>query len=259
MQRNLTLLFAAALAAGTAAAAPADFSVNGERISAAAQQKLIDAGLAQGRGPADKLEAMVKDQLIARTLLVQEANKRKLAQDPEVADMIQQTRATILADAVLDAHLKAHPVTDAEILAAYNAQKQRYGDTEYRVRHILVATEPEAQAVLKRLRAGEDFAKVAKEVSTDNGTKESGGDLEWASPGSMVPEFGEAMKSQKKGEVSAAPVKTRFGYHILRVDDTRPAELFPALEHTKSQIREVLTQKKMSDYVESLRAKAVIR
>ena len=67
------------------------------------------------------------------------------------------------------------------------------------------------------------------------------------------------MKSQKKGEVSAAPVKTRFGYHILRVDDTRPAELFPALEHTKSQIREVLTQKKMSDYVESLRAKAVIR
>ena len=256
---KLTVMLAAALAGGAALAAPADFSVNGERISADAQQKMINAALAQGRGPLEKVETMVKEQLIARTLLVQEANRLNMAQDPETADTLRQTRETILADAALSAYLKAHPVTDAEIQAAYDEQKARYGGTEYRVRHILVATEPEAQAVLKRLRAGEDFAAVAREVSIDNGTKESGGDLEWTSPSSMVPEFGAAMKSQKKGEVSRAPVKTSYGWHVLRVDDTRPSELFPALEHTKPQLREMLTQKKMNDYVESLRAKAVIR
>lgn len=260
MRKKIVAALAASLfAAGAACATPADFTVNGEKITAQAQEQLLQAAAAQGQERTPELEEAVKNRLIAQTLLVQEANRSKLDRNPLVARAIAESRAQILSSAAITSYVKAHPVTEEEIQAAYDKQKREYGDTEYRVRHILVSTEAEAEKALSRLKAGEDFAKLAEELSMDPGSKANGGDLDWASPSMMVPPFAEAMRTQKTGEVSAKPVKTQFGYHILKVEASRPAELFPALEHAKPQIRQGLTQERVNAYIESLRSKAVIK
>ena len=142
--------------------------------------------------------------------------------------------------------------------SAIDVEKAAYGATEYHVRHILVSSEADAEKVLQRLKSGEDFAKVAKDVSIDTGTKDNGGDLDWASPSSMVKPFGDAMKTQKVGAVSAKPVHSQFGWHILQVMESRPAELFPAFDRAKLQIEQNLTRERVNAYVDGLVAKAKI-
>lgn len=260
MQKKIiSVLAAGLLATGAVHAASADFTVNGEKITATQQERMIQAAVAQGQARTPELEEAIKNHLIGQALLVQEASRQNLEKNPLVASALAEARSRILSGAAISSLLKAHPVTDAEIQAAYDKQKKLYGDTEYHVRHILVGTEAEARKVIERLKAGEDFAKLASELSTDSGSKENGGDLDWASPSTMVEPFASAMRSQKEGEVSAAPIHTQFGYHVLKVEAKRPAELFPALEHAKSQIRQDLTQEKVNAFIEELRKKAVIR
>lgn len=260
MQKKLIAALAAGLlAAGAASAAPADITVNGEKITAETQERMLQAVIAQGQERTPELEEAVKSRLIAQVLLVQEAKRLKLAENPIVARALSDSRTQILSGAAITSYVKAHPVTEDEIKAAYEKQKREYGDTEYRVRHILVATEAEAQKALARLKAGEDFAKLAEELSTDPGSKANGGDLDWASPSMMVPAFAQAMRTQKTGAVSEKPVKTQFGYHILKVEASRPAELFPAYEHARAQLRQELTQERVNAYIESLRSKATIK
>ena len=259
MHMKLVVLAAAGvLAAHSALAAVTDVTVNGTKISAAAQEKIIQAAMAQGQERTPQLEKDVRERLIGEQLLVDAALSQKLDKEQPVIELLAQSRSNILAGAALNRYLKNHPVTEAEIRADYDQKKAQYGATEYHVRHILTQTQKEAEDALKRIRAGEDFAKVAREVSIDNGTKDNGGDLDWASPSSMVKPFADAMKAQKVGEVSSQPVKSEFGYHILLVEATRPAELFPAYEHAKPTLRQELVQKKVFEYIESLRSKASI-
>lgn len=259
MKKTLAAAAAACLlASGAASAAVADFTVNGQKVTAAEQEQMLQAAAAQGQERTPELEAFVKDRLTDHTLLVQEAKSQKLESDPAIARQIEQARSAILAQAALGKYLRANTVTEDQIKAAYEAEKAAYGPTEYRVRHLLVKTETEAQKALERIKSGEDFAKVAEEVSIDQGSKANGGDLDWASPAQMVKPFGDAMKSQKKGELSAKPVQTQFGFHVLRVEDTRAAELFPAYEHMKPQLRKDLTEQKVRGYLDGLRAKAKI-
>ncbi len=252
-------LAAIACAALPASAAVSDFTVNGRTISAATQEHYIQAAAAQGLQRNPELERSIREGLANQEVLVQEAERQKLTDDKDTALRLKEARDSILANEVIMKYLKANPVTESELKAAYDKEKASYGPSEYHVRHILVKTKAEANKVISRIKSGEDFGKVAKEVSIDEGTKANGGDLDWTSPSSMVPPFAEAMKSQKVGAVSASPVQSQFGFHVLQVIAKRPAELFPSYEHVKPEIRKQLTAQKRKAYIDSLVKKAVIK
>jgi peptidyl-prolyl cis-trans isomerase C len=150
---------------------------------------------------------------------------------------------------------KKNPVTDAEIAAEYDKVKAQNAGTEYRARHILVEKEDEAKKLIAELKAGAKFEDLAKKHSKDTGSGENGGDLDFATAGTYVPEFGQAMVKLKKGEMTAEPVKTQFGFHIIRLEDTREAQ-FPPLAEVKGQIQQNLAQQKLTKYREDVRAKA---
>ena len=146
-------------------------------------------------------------------------------------------------------------MTDAEAKAEYDKFKAQATGTEYRARHILVEKEDEAKALLKQLNGGAKFDDLAKKHSTDKGSGANGGDLDFAKPESYVPEFGQAMIALKKGETTAAPVKSQFGWHIIKLEDTRDAQ-FPPFDEVKPQVMQRLSQQKLQAYQEDLRKKA---
>lgn len=259
MKATAAILAGVIFASAPAFAAVSDVTVNGHKITAAEQEHLIQGAVAQGNQRTPQLEENVKHALVAQEVLLEEAAKQKLeTTDAAVRSALRQAKNNILSQAVIAKYMKAHPVTEAEVRAAYDREKAAYGATEYHVRHILVSSEADAEKVLQRLKSGEDFAKVAKDVSIDTGTKDNGGDLDWASPSSMVKPFDDAMKTQKVGAVSAKPVHSQFGWHILQVMESRPAELFPAFDRAKLQIEQNLTRERVNAYVDGLVAKAKI-
>jgi peptidyl-prolyl cis-trans isomerase C len=152
---------------------------------------------------------------------------------------------------------KKHPIADAEIKAEYDKFKATTGDKEYHVHHILVETEDQAKAIIVKLKAGTKFEDLAKQ-SKDPGSAANGGDLDWATPAAFVKPFSDAMVALKKGDITDTPVKTQFGYHVIRLDDVRAAKV-PTLEELKPQITEALQQRKIQAYQEELRAKATIK
>jgi peptidyl-prolyl cis-trans isomerase C len=150
---------------------------------------------------------------------------------------------------------KKASVTDAEVQAEYDKFKAQSSGTEYKARHILVEKEDEAKAIVAKLKAGAKFEDLAKASSKDPGSAQNGGDLDFAAPSSYVPEFSQAMVALKKGDYTEVPVKTQFGYHIIKLEDTRAAT-FPPLADVKPQIQQRLTQQKAAAIRDELRAKA---
>ena len=148
-------------------------------------------------------------------------------------------------------------MTDADIKAEYDKFVAANGGKEYRARHILVEKEEQAKAILASLKKGGKFEDIAKKQSKDPGSGANGGDLDWASAGNFVKEFSDAMVALKKGQVTDAPVKSQFGFHIIRLDDVREAQL-PKLDDVKAQISQQLQQAKMGTFQQELRAKARI-
>ena len=148
-------------------------------------------------------------------------------------------------------------VTDADVQAEYDKFVAANGGKEYRARHILVETEAQANAILASLKKGGKFEDIAKKQSKDPGSGANGGDLDWAAPGNFVKEFSDAMIALKKGEVTPAAVKSQFGFHIIRLDDVREAQL-PKLEDVKPQISQQLQQQRMATFQQELRAKAKV-
>jgi peptidyl-prolyl cis-trans isomerase C len=154
-------------------------------------------------------------------------------------------------------YVKKNPVKDADIKAEYDKVKAQSGDKEYHARHILVATEDEAKQIIAKLKGGAKFEELAKQ-SKDPGSAQNGGDLDWASPANFVPEFSKAMTSLQKGAITETPVKSQFGYHVIKLEDVRPTK-FPSLEEVKQQVTEQLQQRKLAAYREELRKKAKIQ
>ncbi len=152
--------------------------------------------------------------------------------------------------------VKKNPVKDADIKAEYDKYKGQMGDKEYHARHILVKTEEEAKALIAKLKAGGKFEELAK--AGLDGTAQKGGDLDWANPANYVPDFSKAMVALKKGEITETPVKTQFGYHVIKLEDVRAAK-FPAFEEVKQQVAEQLQQRKLQAYQEELRKKAKVQ
>jgi len=192
----------------------------------------------------------VLDQMINMQLIAAQADKDGLANDPDIATRLVLVRTQVLADAAAQKYLKSHEPTDEELHAAYDAATDK---TEYHAAHILVPTKEKAEQIIKKLKGGAKFEDVAKAESTDT-SKANGGDLGWFTTARMVKPFGDAVKSMKKGEISAEPVQTQYGWHIIRLDDTRDAPF----DQFKPQLTNGILQKKFQAYIESLRATAKI-
>ena len=230
--------------------------VNGKSVPSSRADAMVKQMATQGQQDSPQLRAMVKEELINREILIQEADKQGLGTTPDVKNQVEIARQSIIIRALVQDYLKKHPVSDAEIKAEYDRFKSQAGDKEYKARHILVEKEDDAKAIIVKLKGGAKFEELAKQ-SKDTGSAANGGDLDWASPASFVKEFSTAMVGLQKGQMTETPIKTQFGYHIIKLDDVRAAKV-PTLEEVKPQIAESLQQKKLQAFQQELRAKAKV-
>jgi peptidyl-prolyl cis-trans isomerase C len=276
MQRTLRNL-AVALVAGTfaVAAGAQDKAEKASKKSAAAStssgkvvvngvtipQSRIDAMnrelSAQGQPDTDERKLAVKEELINREVLAQAAQKRGLDKNPDIAAQMDMARQAVLVRALFEEEVKKNPITDAQLQQQYEVFKGSMGTNEYKVRHILVDKEEDAKAIIAELNKGGDFAKIAKEKSKDPGSKDNGGDLDWGPSARYVKPFADAVTSMQKGQTTATPVKTDFGYHVIRLDDVRPLTV-PPFSELKEQFRQRAQQAQIQKLVMDLRQKAKV-
>ncbi len=231
--------------------------VNNKPIPKQRVDDFVAALVAQGRPDTPELRAAVREELIARELFVQEAEKKGLTRNADVQRQLDNVRQDILIRALIRDHLKANPIKDDEIKAEYDKIRAQAGDKEYHARHILVEKEDEAKDIIAQLKKGAKFEELAKK-SKDTGSAQSGGDLDWNTPQTFVKEFSDAMVKLEKGKFTETPVKTQFGYHVIRLDDVREAKA-PPLEQVRPQIQQELERHRVQALQQSLRAKAKIQ
>ena len=249
------LALSAALALPLAAAAQNITTVNGKPVPKSRVDALLSQASKQGQAKTPELETQVRDEVVLREMFMQEAEKRGLAQSAEYKSQMELARQTILIRELFTDYQKKNPVTEDEVKAEYEKFKGQSAGTEYRARHILVEKEDEAKALIAQIKGGAKFEDLAKKSSKDPGSGANGGDLDFAAPGSYVPEFSQAMVKLKKGEMTETPVKSQFGFHIIRLDDTRDAQ-FPAFDEVKAQIQQRLAQMKLQKFQDDMRKAA---
>ncbi len=231
--------------------------VNGKAVPKTRMEALAQQVARSGRPITPDVEAQIKEEVIAREIFMQEAQKRGLDATDDYKAQIELAKQTILIRELFSKFQETNAVSDADIQVEYDKFVAANGGKEYRARHILVETEAQANAILASLKKNGKFEDIAKKQSKDPGSGANGGDLDWAAAGNYVKEFSDAMVSLKKGETSAAPVKSQFGFHIIRLDDVREAQL-PKLEDVKPQIAQQLQQQRMANFQQELRAKAKV-
>ncbi|MBC3879014.1 peptidylprolyl isomerase [Undibacterium sp. FT79W] len=231
--------------------------VNGKAIPSSRVDAMVKQLASQGQQDSPQLRAMVKQELINREVLMQEAEKSGLASNAEVKNQLEIARQSLLIRALMIDYVKKNPVSDAEVQAEYDKAKTQAGDKEYHAYHILVEKEDDAKAIILKLKAGAKFEELAKQ-SKDTGSAAKGGDLDWATPATFVPAFSQAMTALQKGQFTETPVKTEFGFHIIKLDDVRTAK-FPTLEEVKPQIVDGLQQQKVQAYQQALVKKAKVQ
>ena len=231
--------------------------VNGKAIPKERAEALKQQVERSGRPVTPELEGQIKEEVIAREIFMQEAQKRGLEASPDYKAQMELARQTILIRELFLNQQKKDPVTDAEIQAEYDKFVAANSGKEYKASHILVEKEEEAKAIVASLKKGGKFEEIAKKQSKDPGSGAKGGDLDWATPSSYVSEFTEAMIKLEKGKTTQEPVKSQFGWHIIRLDDVREAQL-PKLDEVKPQISQQLQQMKVTKFQDELRAKAKV-
>ena len=249
------LALSAALALPLAAAAQNITTVNGKPVPKSRVDALLSQASKQGQPKTPELETQVRDEVVLREMFMQEAEKRGLSQSAEYKSQMELARQTILIRELFNEFNKKNPTSDAEVQAEYDKFKSQSSGTEYRARHILVEKEDDAKALITQIKGGASFEELAKKNSKDPGSGQNGGDLDFANPGSYVPEFSQAMVKLKKGEMTDAPVKSQFGFHIIKLEDTREAK-FPPLEEVKAQIQQRLGQVRMAKFRDDIKAKS---
>lgn len=232
--------------------------VNGKPVPKARVDLLASQVSKSGRPVDEKMLEELKNEVIAREIFLQEAQKRGLDTSEDFKAQMELARQTFLIRELFLNQQKANPVTDAEIKAEYDKFATANGGKEYKARHILVEKEEDAKKIIADLgKKKVKFEDVAKKQSKDPGSGAQGGDLDWATPNSYVPEFAEALLKLKKGETTAAPVKSQFGWHVIRVDDIRDAQL-PSMDEMRPQIAQQLQQQKLGEFQDNLRKSAKI-
>ncbi|MDR0776452.1 MAG: peptidylprolyl isomerase [Azonexus sp.] len=231
-------------------------TVNGQAIPQSVYDAFMTEQKAQGAQDGPELQNAVKEELIRRELLAQEAKKRGLDKKDTVPGQVELAKQAVLIRAYLTDYVRTNPITEERLKAEYETIKANIGETEYKVHHILVEKEDEAKAIIAKLDKGEKFSELAKQ-SKDPGSRDNGGDLGWNSPAAYVKPFGEALPQLKKGEYTKTPVKTDFGYHVIQVEDSRPASP-PPYEQVKQQLQQRASQQQIEQLVKDLRAKAKV-
>ena len=231
--------------------------VNGKAVPKARVDALAAQLSKSGRPVTPDMQGQLKDEIIAREIFMQEAQKRGLDATDDYKTQMELARQTLLIRELFADFQKKNPVTDADIKAEYDKFAAANGGKEYRARHILVEKEDDAKAIIVSLKKGGKFDDIAKKQSKDPGSGANGGDLDWASAGSYVKEFSDAMVKLNKGQLTDAPVKSQFGFHIIRLDDVREAQL-PKFDDVKPQIAQQLQQQKLAKFQDDLRATAKI-
>lgn len=254
----LAAVVAATISALLPAAAVAQnvATVNGKPVPKSRVEALIQQVTKSGqqqRSP--ELEAQVKDEVVRREIFMQEAEKRGVPQTADYKVQMDLARQMLLIRGLMEDYRAKNPVSDADAQVEYNKFKAENSGSEYRARHILVEKEEDAKALIAQIKAGADFAELAKKNSKDTGSAQNGGDLDFANPNNFVPEFSKAMTALEKGQVTPEPVKSEFGYHVIKLEDIRPAT-FPAFDDVKAQIKQRIEQQKMAEFQESLIKKA---
>ncbi|SDR21312.1 peptidylprolyl isomerase [Paraburkholderia tuberum] len=232
--------------------------VNGTPIPKSRADALIQQLVHQGQQDTPQLQQAVREELVNREILMQEALRRGLPNRPDVKAQIAVAQQTVVLRALIEDFVKNNQPTDAEITARYNALVKDAGGKEYHLHHILVDNEQQAKELIAKIKAGASFEALAKQYSKDPGSGKNGGDLDWSDPKAYVPEFADAATHLQKGQMTDTPVHTQFGWHIIRVDDIR-AVTPPPLEQVRTQIVQQIQQEKLQAFEENLRKNAKIQ
>ena len=232
-------------------------TVNGVQIPRGRIDQIVRQQVEGGAQDSEQLRAQVRERLISIELLVQDANRSGLSKKAEVLQQIDLARLDVIANAVVADYVRTHPISDADVQKEYDRARASTGDKEYKARHILVANEDDAKSVLADLKKGTKFEEIAQKRSLDEGTRPRGGDLDWNVPSNFDKAFADAMVKLEKGKMTEAPVRTRFGFHIIQLDDVRPVS-FPPMAQVKPQIQQRLVAQRVDVLVCELRAKAKI-
>ena len=256
-QAILAAVAAATLAIALPAAAQNVAIVNGKPVPKARVDMLASQLAKSGRIVNNEMQGQLKDEVIAREIFMQEAQKRGLDASDDFKAQMELARQTILIRELFADYQKANPVTDADVKAEYDKFAAANSGKEYKARHILVEKEDEAKAIVANLKKGQKFEDLAKKQSKDPVSGANGGDLDWATAGNYVPEFSQAMVKLNKGQTTDVPVKSQFGWHIIRVDDIRDAAL-PPIDQVRAQITQSLQQQRLAKFQEDLRGKAKV-
>jgi peptidyl-prolyl cis-trans isomerase C len=232
-------------------------TVNGKAIPKTRFDAMIAGPIAQGQPDSPEFRQNVKEELVRREILMQEALKKGFDKKPDVQIQIDINRQNVLIGAYLNDYVRTHPITADQIKMAYEEVKSRLGSKEYKVRHVLVENENEAKAIIAKLTKGEKIEDLAKD-SKDPGSKDRGGDLGWATPSSFVPPFSAAMTKLEKSKFTETPVKSDFGWHVIQLEDTREFNLPPLDDTGKNQLSQQLTQRMVQQHIEGLRSKTKV-
>ena len=232
--------------------------VNGTPIPKARVDALVAQLVQQGQQDSPQLQTAVREELINREILMQEAARRGIPNRPDVKAQVAVAQQTVVLRALIEDFVKNNAPSDAEVKARYDALVKDAGGKEYHLHHILVDNEQQAKDLIAKIKAGASFEDLAKQYSKDPGSGKNGGDLDWSDPKAYVPEFAAAAEKLQKGQMTDAPVHTQFGWHIIRLDDTRDTAP-PPLEQVRQQIVQQIQQEKLQAFEESLRKNAKVQ
>ncbi|HEX5476455.1 MAG TPA: peptidylprolyl isomerase [Burkholderiales bacterium] len=232
-------------------------TVNGVPVPKARVDAILKQQVAHGTPDNDHSRKVLREELINREIVTQEAVKSGLAKLPEIQTQLELARQNVLVNAYLGEYFRKHPITDEEIRQQYERIKAQQGNKEYKARHILVSSEDQAKALIDQLDKGAKFEELAAKNSIDKGTKDLGGDLDWTVPGNLDRQFADAMVKLQKGKYTPTPVHTRFGYHVIQLEDVREVK-FPSVDEVKPKIERQVMAQRMEELIRGLRAKAKV-
>ena len=201
-------------------------------------------------------DTQILDELIATELLKQEAISQGIADRAEIIEQIRRQESNILINALITEKFANLSFSDEELKAEYDRLISLNNTSEYKARHILLQSEEDAVAVIEELKSGADFIELAKQKS-QGPTAPSGGDLGWFNANTMVPPFAEALQTMDMGAYSSEPVQTRFGWHVILLEDKRTSDQ-PTFEDVKQNVQQSLTRKTIEEYVDELQSNATI-
>jgi peptidyl-prolyl cis-trans isomerase C len=233
--------------------------VNGKPVPQSRVDSILDRvkkqSAEQGRQLPPDVDQRIKESVVMNEIFTQEAERRGLQGSREFRTQMDMARQQILVQLLREDIRKKAAVSETDMKAVYDKEKAQNTGTEYQARHILVEKEDEAKQLIAQIKGGAKFEDLAKKHSKDPGSGQNGGDLGFSRPDAYVPEFSKAMMDLKKGEMTPTPVKSQFGYHIIKLEDSRAAQ-FPSFEEVKPQLQQQMAQGKEAEALKALRDSA---